>query len=131
MSTRSTISMTQKDDTVKAIYCHWDGYRKHVGNMLIDHYSSNDRLAELMALGDLSSLHESMEPVEGLSLNSRPGGHCIVFGRDGGYKDTEAKVYPSYEHRMSVFREEYNYHWNGHKWLHQHTDSYTNKEQNT
>jgi hypothetical protein len=42
-------------DTVKSVYCHWDGYLEHNGVILQKHYDSA-RANNLVALGDISSL---------------------------------------------------------------------------
>lgn len=31
MSTRSQIAMLSGDDSIKSVYCHWDGYPAHNG----------------------------------------------------------------------------------------------------
>ena len=40
MSTRSTIAIENADGTVKKVYCHFDGYIKHNGQILAEHYSN-------------------------------------------------------------------------------------------
>ena len=59
MATRSLIGIKLKDNIVKTIYCHWDGYPAHAGKLLVDNYSTPATITELMELGDLSSLAES------------------------------------------------------------------------
>jgi hypothetical protein len=56
MGTRSTIATQNPDGTITAIYCHWDGYPEGVGKTLQEHYTNPDKVAQLMALGDLSAL---------------------------------------------------------------------------
>jgi hypothetical protein len=56
MATRSLIGIKLKDNIVKTIYCHWDGYPEHNGKLLIENYSSPAAITELMLLGDLSNL---------------------------------------------------------------------------
>lgn len=56
MATRSGIGMVAPDGTVGAIYCHWDGGPEHVGRTLAAHYTSPDKLRELIAGGACSSL---------------------------------------------------------------------------
>ena len=60
MATRSTIGI-KEGDTVRAIYCHWDGYPSGVGLGLIDNYNSKAQAEELIALGGFSSLMETLE----------------------------------------------------------------------
>lgn len=63
MSTRSTISVLQKDNSIKSIYCHWDGYLKGVGETLLTHYDTYEKANELVALGNISSLYENLNPL--------------------------------------------------------------------
>jgi hypothetical protein len=61
MGTRSTIGIKSEDGTVKAIYCHWDGYPAGVGLGLIDNYNTPQQVTELINLGGFSSLMETLE----------------------------------------------------------------------
>jgi hypothetical protein len=60
MATRSTIGI-KEGDTVRAIYCHWDGYPSGVGLGLIDNYDSKAQAEALIAFGSISSLKETLE----------------------------------------------------------------------
>lgn len=82
MDTRSTIALEYADGTVDQIYCHWDGYLSHNGQILLDHYQDPFKVQKLMDLGGLSILGEELgekhgfdEPVEGV---------CTAYGRDRG-----------------------------------------------
>ena len=63
MSTRSSIAIKTADG-IKSIYCHWDGYVDHNGRILKEHYQSPAKIAELIALGDLSSLRQEIGEVQ-------------------------------------------------------------------
>jgi hypothetical protein len=58
MATRSLIGI-KLGDYVKTIYCHWDGYPEHNGQLLMNNYTSPTAIFELLELGDLSILAES------------------------------------------------------------------------
>lgn len=62
MSTNALIGLQEKDGSIKTIYCHWDGYLAWVGHILLESYNTEDRVRELLSLGDISSLGESTEP---------------------------------------------------------------------
>lgn len=68
MSTRSCIAMTKPASNgttqITSIYCHNDGYPQYVGQMLYDHYNNPERIAKLLSLGDISSLHPCLSPEE-------------------------------------------------------------------
>ena len=55
MSTRCRIAI-EHDGKFESIYCHHDGYLEYVGKKLLKHYNTPERVRELMALGDISSL---------------------------------------------------------------------------
>lgn len=62
MSTRSYIAIENADKTIDAIYCHNDGYIENNGRLLNEYYQDPERVQELIALGDLSSLGQQVEP---------------------------------------------------------------------
>ena len=61
MGTRSTIAIEFADASVSQVYCHWDGYLEHNGQMLQECYMDPFKVRELMDLGDFSSLRETVE----------------------------------------------------------------------
>jgi len=69
MATRSLIGINLDNGITKIIYCHWDGYPEHNGQLLVDNYNSPSAVFELMELGDMSSLGET--PAS-----------CVAFHRD-------------------------------------------------
>ena len=101
MGTRSRIGVMH-GDKVKSVYCHWDGYLSHNGQILQEHYDSA-RANNLVALGDLSSLRPKIgekhafsqfdlraEEVAGYKLLTE--NMCTFYGRDRGETGTEFKV---------------------------------------
>jgi hypothetical protein len=69
MATRSLIGINLDNGITKVIYCHWDGYPEHNGQLLVDNYTSPSAVFELMELGDLSN------------LDTTPAG-CKAYHRD-------------------------------------------------
>ena len=69
MATRSLIGIKLNDGITKVIYCHWDGYPEHNGQLLVDNYNSPSAVFDLLELGDLSSLAETLA-------------QCTAFHRD-------------------------------------------------
>ena len=106
MGTRSRIGVMH-GDTVKSVYCHWDGYLSHNGAILQEHYGSA-KANNLVALGDLSSLRpeigekhafsqfelpkEEVEAFKALTENM-----CTFYGRDRGETAIEYKVAQTFE----------------------------------
>lgn len=69
MSTRSRIGVILEDGSICSSYVHWDGYPEYNGAILINNYTTKEKVSELIDMGDLSSLKtdknwngESMQP---------------------------------------------------------------------
>ena len=73
MGTRSTIALEYADGSVGQIYCHWDGYLEHNGQILYTHYQDPFKVRELLDNGDMSSLDTS---VEGCTFYKERGEDC-------------------------------------------------------
>ena len=71
MGTRSTIALEFADGTVEQVYCHWDGYLSHNGKILQSNYMDPFRVKELLALGDFSSLRDSVEETAETAYSQR------------------------------------------------------------
>lgn len=81
MSTRSMIGVMEKDGSIKAIYCHFDGYLDGVGQTLLNYYGE-EQARELIERGDISSL--------GLDIKDSPAypnTQCKEFTDDLDYLD--------------------------------------------
>jgi hypothetical protein len=106
MGTRSRIGVMH-GDVVKSVYCHWDGYLEHNGQILNKHYDSA-KANQLVALGDLSSLgtvigekrpfspHGSEEDRVAYEA-ANEAGWCTFYGRDRGETGTEWQVAHTFE----------------------------------
>ena len=98
MATRSTIAIKQNDGEYKQIYCHWDGYLSNNGLILLKNYDTPEKVRQLIWLGSLSSLSNTIES-------------CVPHYKDGSdRKDFEIKVFKDEEdfekHKME---EEFDY----------------------
>ena len=60
MATRSVIAKLD-DRGIQAIYCHNDGYLSNNGKILDQHYQNEDRVDNLIAQGDASSLKDTID----------------------------------------------------------------------
>ncbi len=95
MATRALIGCLKGDNTVEAIYLHFDGYPSYAGKILEEHYNTKERVQALLALGDLSEIAESPDCPEGHNYYKPVKGYCIAYGRDRGEEGTESKIYTS------------------------------------
>ena len=112
MGTRSRIGVMH-GDKLKSVYCHWDGYLSHNGQLLQDHYDSA-KANHLVALGDISSLGKLIgeaHPFSQFDINkddpdfdklialeelSEKEGWTTFYGRDRGESDVDFTVDQSY-----------------------------------
>ena len=86
MATTSNIAIENQDRTVSSIYCHFDGYIDEVGKTLYENYNTKEKMEQLIALGDISSLGKSLE-------------ETVAYHRDRGeklHKPMEHKNVPLY-----------------------------------
>jgi hypothetical protein len=94
MGTRSTIALEYADGTIEQVYCHWDGYLAHNGQILLKHYSNPFILRDLIDLGDISSLRPTVGtkhafsklevPMDGEAYDKLYGDMTTFYGRDRG-----------------------------------------------
>jgi hypothetical protein len=72
--------MLQPDGTIKAIYCHWDGYPENNGKILMEHYTDPKKIEALIGLGSLSSLGPELG--EKHPFDERHDEWCTAHHRD-------------------------------------------------
>jgi hypothetical protein len=90
MGTRSTIGVLNTDGSVSAVYCHWDGYPEYNGKILMQNYTTEEKVRELIGLGNLSLLSECGEP-------------------DVSDSSIGASTFPNVAEFVNEFGEKYNY----------------------
>ena len=120
MSTRSSITAQCSDGKFRSIYCHFDGYKEGgVGEMLFKNYTDQEKIEQLLALGDLSSLGESIDCPEGHSYDTPVEGHSVFYSRDRGedFEDVKPLEEDSCAACWHKNDQAYNYFWDGEKWL--------------
>ena len=111
MATRSTISIKQinafGNEQYKTIYCHWDGYPSNNGAILLEHYTTADKVNELISLGDISSLRENPKPSETQehSFDKPIDNVVIAYHRDRG---AELSINTAYS-KKGIKGQEYDY----------------------
>ena len=97
MGTHSRIGVMH-GDKVKSIYCHWDGYLEHNGQVLEQYYDSA-KANNLVALGDMSTLRPQigekhafsqfdLPPEEVEAYKELTQDWCTLYGRDRGEVST-------------------------------------------
>lgn len=64
MGTRGSFGIEEPDGSVSAIYCGHDSYLSHAGDILVTHYGTPEKFRALLALGDVSSVAETLDKTE-------------------------------------------------------------------
>jgi hypothetical protein len=110
MATRSRIAIEYQDGTVRSIYCHWDGYPEHHAPILLEHYTTQEKVESLIALGSISSLSPETEIPEGVSHNfENPANGIVVAYHRDRKEPISIKVHGSVNDFVKSDVEEYGY----------------------
>ena len=120
MATRSTIAVQHFNGSVSQIYCHWDGYFEHNGEILKHYYNDQNLAEQLVKMGDLSSLGHDLGEKHSFDwfsddphLYQRYGATslwCTFYDRDRGETQVEARKFSNLVEYLNKGRdEEYNY----------------------
>ena len=112
MGTRSTIAVEHADGTVSQVYCHWDGYLSHNGQILVDHYDTQELAELLISLGSMSSLRPKCipDPAKPHNSDNPQDGVTTYYSRDGGEPFVEPSQYPTVDnYKRNLQCEEYDY----------------------
>ena len=93
MSTRVWIAKELDNGKYRSIYCHSDGYPSHTGMILLKHYDTEEKLDELLKLGDISIIGGILapDPTKPHNRMLQQDGVTLAYGRDMGKKDVEAR----------------------------------------
>lgn len=126
MSTRSNICIKRKDGSFEKIYCHSDGYLEYNGQILYNYYKDEDKINNLMNLGDLSVLGYMVKPdptiPHSFDYDNRQEGVTVAYGRDRDESGTEKKTYKNEKEFLDSFHDTwceyaYLYDENNKEWL--------------
>lgn len=117
MGTRSSITIYEESVNGKGIYtgvyCHWDGYLSHNGEILISQYNTANKVAELISLGDMSSLGETPfpDPNKPHTFDKSQEGVCVYYHRDRGenWETTKPRISDNEAEFYNSLKQEYNY----------------------
>ena len=117
MATRSTIGMLLEDgQTIRSVYCHWDGYPDGVGATLKEHYTDPAKIEALLDFGDISVLDADFG--EQNDFDNRTEG-VTLFYRDRGEDGVDALVHSNQQEWLGFRRGswcEWGYLWDGNSW---------------
>lgn len=111
MSTNCTIAIQHNDGSVTGILVHWDGGLWHAGPILYHHYSTEEKVRELLALGHLSSIDVDIDS-------------SVAYGRDRGESNQQAIHSASWIEFLSKYEREYNYIFDDNEWIVKFSGSY-------
>ena len=110
MATRSTIALEFADGTVEQVYCHWDGYLEHNGQILLRHYSDPFKLQRLIDLGAISSLGPEIGEKQDFNRRETQNDNwSLIYARDRGEDLVKHKFKDFADYKANAQSEEYNY----------------------
>ena len=112
MATRGTIAVEHADGTVSQVYCHWDNYLSHNGQILVDHYDTQEKAEQLVSLGSMSSLRPKCipDPAKTHSSINPQDDVTTYYGRDNGEPFVVPSLYPTVDnYKRNLQCEEYDY----------------------
>lgn len=92
MPTRSMIGIQDEDGSIRAVYCHGEGYPSGNGKILEESYPTREDVERLIAGGDMSYLEPDFDDVE--------------FYSKRGEEVNKPYFYPNVD---AYARQEYNY----------------------
>ncbi len=100
MGTRSFIALEDTSiggsSIFRGIYCHYDGYLSHNGKILQEHYTTIEKVKQLIDLGNLSILGKDIGYKH--RFDEKVEGSCKAYGRDRGEQNTTAQTATSLKH---------------------------------
>jgi hypothetical protein len=110
MATRSTISI-KENGKIRSIYCHWDGYPSNNGAILLEHYTTSEKINELINLGAISCLKDNVnpDPTSSHSFDNSQENVVIAYIRDRGEDSDERLIIDEYTNQKDIKGEEYDY----------------------
>jgi hypothetical protein len=95
MSTRCRIGYKMRNEKIRSIYCHHDGYPEGVGKTLLKHYDNWNKIKPLIDLGDISCLGSTIGKKHNFDDYEDP--QTTAYGRDRGEEGVKARVNGSRE----------------------------------
>ena len=118
MSTNATISI-KTDEGIKSVYLHWDGGPLNAGEILIQNFTNEEKILELLSYGDISVLSEKINPDDTLphSFDERQEDVCLFYARDRG-EDLEIHTFKTLKELLSEFGQQHNYLFRDGLWWH-------------
>ena len=88
MATRSTLRIKIKGNNHRGIYVHFVnyGYPSYMLDILKEHYDTEEKVNELLELGDCSAIYEMVKPPEGVTHNfdNQYPDVTVAYHRDRG-----------------------------------------------
>jgi len=104
MGTRSAIGYKTPQGTIRAKYSHYDGYPLYTGAMLQQYYQNNDKIVQMVELGDQSSIAPNVCPTDESHSFGTPQEDVIVFyGRDRGETGVDAREFDTVQEFVDYY----------------------------
>jgi len=94
MSTNARIGIKVSGLKMLSIYSHWDGYPSWVGEKLLNHFNTEEKVKELLSMGNVSIMGDKIGvKTEFIGFDSQENSQCLFYARDRGDDETEAIIH--------------------------------------
>jgi hypothetical protein len=107
MATRGAIGLRNEDQSITAVYVHWDSYPSWVGRILLEHYD-HTKTRQLLNLGALSSLGSEIGEQHQFGSTYKKSDHrsnwCTFYTRDRGDQLWAAQTFASEKEFVEQFQ---------------------------
>jgi hypothetical protein len=127
MATRSTIAIQLENNSIKQVYCHWDGYLSNNGKILVNHYKDSAKVLELINQGSISILAENINPSKDSKhdFDEPQKDVCLFYSRDRE-EELEIDNFEDFEDYTSNANfEEFNYIFKDNEWYYSENNNTT------
>ena len=111
MATRSTVSYQDENGYIHQVYAHYDGYLSGNGKILQKNYNTYEKVKELVSIGDISSLAETIGIQHDFDTSDPAYSNMTTFySRDRGESCHGPRLYCDFaDYERNYQPEEYNY----------------------
>lgn len=94
MATPCVIGIINSDGSIDMISCHWDGYPSYQTPILLNSYSTEEKVRQLISLGEISELHNKLNPTTTThSFDHSEKDVVVAYHRDRGDKWEDCKPF--------------------------------------
>jgi hypothetical protein len=85
MGTSAFIAVKNQDGTIDSVYCSYDGYPSHTGDVLVKWWNTSEKVKSLIALGSIVALEADLESTESYHKNHQEDIEIFSFKNESEF----------------------------------------------